>query len=217
MLFDQDLTGPSLRDTITAWQEAHLSRAALARVALIKKGLSKTSGAVLVTYPNGHTRSLAPGPSSVISKSVIEEFAKRYLEEPAVLWLSESASKVREVDDGLARTLGFQIDPAKELPDIILVDLGKSGEEVLVVFVEVVATDGPIEENRKAALLRIANGAGFDDRHIAFVTAFSHRAAAEFKKAIPDLALGTYAWFMAEPDSLLIMRNGKPIPLKKLR
>ena len=68
---------------------------------------------------------------------------------PTIRRLSESASKVQEQDVVIANALGLKINPAKELPDIILVDLGAPGSKVLVVFVEVVATDGPINEKRK--------------------------------------------------------------------
>lgn len=216
-LFDEDLSGATLDKVIETWRQAHLSKAALARIALIRKGVGGDKGNVLVTYPNGHTRTLAPGPSSIISKAVIEEFAPRYLEQPAVLWLSESASKVRETDRELAAALNLKIDPARDLPDMILIDLGRSGAEVLVVFVEIVATDGPITEARKTALTQIALGAGFELPNLAFLTAFQARGVAAFRRTIPDLALGSFIWFMAEPEVLMVLRNGKPVRLSALR
>lgn len=216
-LFDERLSGEKFARAVDRWRSTHLSKAALARIALIKKGLGTDEDEVVVQFPNGHTRSLAPGPSSVLSKAVIEEFSSRYLEMPGVLWLSESASKVREYDADLARTLDLRIDPAKDLPDVILVDLGKSGAEILVVFVEVVATDGPVNEKRKAALLDLARAAGFEERNITFLTVFSDRGNPAFKKSVPELALGSFTWFMAEPDSLMILRDGKPVPLSSLR
>jgi hypothetical protein len=216
-LFDEDLTGEKLERAMERWRAAHLSRIALARIAVLKKAVTKESASVQVTYPSGDTRKLAPGPSSLISKAVIEEFAPRFLENPAVLFLSESASKVREYDRRLAATLDLRIDPAKDLPDIILMDVGQSASEVLLVFVEVVATDGPIHEQRKTALLQIARNAGFEERNLAFLTAFRDRGAAAFKKAVSDLAWGTFIWFMAEPDRLMILREGKPVPLSRLR
>jgi hypothetical protein len=51
---------------------------------------------VLVTFPSGETCQLAPGPSSIISQAVIEVFAKRFLEKPAVLWLSESGNNMAD-------------------------------------------------------------------------------------------------------------------------
>lgn len=216
-LFEEKLDKKELAAAIQDWRSRYLSKAALARASLIKKGAARSSGTVLVTYPNGHTRSLSPGPSSVLSKATIEEFAPRYLSQPAVLWLSESASKVREQDNDLAESLGIKIDPAKELPDMILVDAGGSAGEVLVVFVEIVATDGPITEERREALLSIATIAGFDSKSISFLSVFRDRGDPAFKKSIPDLALGSFTWFMAEPDALLILRDGKPVPLSSLR
>ena len=98
----------------------------------------------------------------MISKAVIEEFARRYLVNPAVLWISESGAKVVARDDELAGQLKRKISADRNLPDIILVDLGdgKNGGIVLV-FVEVVATDGPVTAPRQEALLKIATEAGF--------------------------------------------------------
>ena len=45
---------------------------------------------------------MAPGPSSVIAKAVIEEFARRFLVNAAVVWVSESGAKVVARDDELA-------------------------------------------------------------------------------------------------------------------
>jgi len=216
-LFDEKVSGTSLHEAFGRWRSAHLTKAALARVALLKRGVTKDKASVLVTYPNGHTRKLAPGPSSILSKAVIEEFGPRFLEEPAVLFLSESASKVREYDRDLAEALGLKIDSATNLPDVVLADLGKSATEVLVVFVEVVATDGPINEKRKGALLQIARNAGLQDRNVAFLTVFSDRGCAAFKKTVADLAWGSFTWFMAEPDNLMILHDGKPVPLSSLR
>ena len=119
-------------------------------------------------------------------------------------------------DDQLAGRIGFAIDPARALPDIILVDLGSTTSDVLIVFVEIVATDGPINKLRKDALSRMAIEAEFDAAQIAFVTAFADRSAAAFRKSIADLAWGTYAWFASEPDKRVILRNGEPTPISSL-
>jgi hypothetical protein len=125
---------------------------------------------------------------------------------PGVVLLSESANKIVSRDDQLARRIGLQIDATRNLPDIILADLGP--DHPLLVFVEVVATDGPIGETRKAALLRIAEEAGFPPAHVAFVTAYLDRSAPAFKKTVDALAWGSFAWFMSEPDNLLRLHQG---------
>lgn len=215
-LFDPQLEGPLLAEAIARWQQAHLSKSALSRVALVKAGAARIKSSVTVRFPNGETRNLAAGPSAPIAQAVVERFAPRFLREPTVLWLSESGNKVIARDDRLAGRIGFAIDPAKALPDIVLVDLGSTASDVLIVFVEIVATDGPINQLRKDALSRMAIEAGFDAAQIAFVTAFADRSAAAFRKSIADLAWGTYAWFASEPDKLVILRNGEPTPISSL-
>jgi hypothetical protein len=97
----------------------------------------------------------------VISKAVIEEFAKRYLRNPAVLWVSESGAKVVARDDQLAAQLKLKISADRNLPDIILVDLGAGDRPMILIFTEVVATDGPVTPQRREALLKVATDAGF--------------------------------------------------------
>ncbi|MCK1349180.1 MULTISPECIES: BsuBI/PstI family type II restriction endonuclease [unclassified Bradyrhizobium] len=107
----------------TPWQSKHLSKGALARITLVRKGASAADDRLLVTFPNGETRRMKPGPSSDITKAVIEEFAPKFLVNPAVLFVTESGNKVIERDDHLATTIGIDIKTDKALPDAVFVDL----------------------------------------------------------------------------------------------
>ena len=201
-LFAPELHGEDLQQAITDWQAAALSAGAQARLAINRRGAGQAVDKVLVAFPNGETRLLKPGPSSEITKAVVEVFAPRFLREPAVLSISESGNKIVARDDALAKSIGLTIEADKNLPDAILADLGP--EHPLLVFVEVVATDGPVSERRKAALEELVAKAGFPTQHVAFVTAYLDRSAAPFKKTVNTLAWGSYAWFAAEPERLLI-------------
>jgi len=214
-LFDPDLDEIQLEKKIAEWQVRHLNKAALARIRLIKSNVNNSEGDIVVTFPNGENRTLAPGPSSAIAKGVIEVFASKFLKTPAVLWLSESGNKVVTRDEELANSLGLKIDASKALPDIILVDLGEdqTGADMLFIFTEVVATDGPVNRERKITLTKIAADAGFSNKNLAFLTAFMDRGASPFKKAVTELAWGSYAWFVSEPDNLIDLRDGKAIKL----
>lgn len=210
-LFDPALAGDELARRIDDWQRQNLNAGVLARVAIRNRGAAVSKEGVLVTFPNQETRRLVAGPSSEISKAVIEEFTRIFLTDPAVLWLSESGKKVVTRDDDIAKAIGLNIEADKNLPDIILVDL--AGDKPLIVFVEVVATDGPITERRRSALLSLTDNAGFERRHVAFVTAYADRDTAAFKKTVPSLAWESFAWFMSEPDNLIgmhafSMKNG---------
>lgn len=207
-LFDESLSGKVFETLASEWREKHLSKSALARQELVRRGVAVVADAdkVRVAFPNGEARLLSPGPSSIISKAVVEKFAHRFLYEPAVLWLSESSNKVVARDDELAKKVGINIQAEKNLPDIILVETG--GKEILFVFVEVVATDGPINQRRRDTLLDITLRAGYDQQHVAFLTAFEDRAASAYKKAVSELAWGSFVWFMSEPDHIVVLSLG---------
>ena len=205
-LFDPALQGTALETAIAQFQSTHLSKGALARVTIMRAGAAASEGGVLVTFPNGETRQLAPGPSSFIAQGVVEVFARRFLAQPAVLWLSESGNKIVMRDDRIASAIGLKIEADKNLPDLILADLGPS--EPLIVFVEVVATDGAITPRRQEAIYELTDAAGFDRKQIAFLTAYQDRQSAGFKKTVAQLAWGTFAWFVSEPDQVMILRSG---------
>jgi hypothetical protein len=205
-LFDPSLEDAALEAAIAGFQKSHLSPSALARVRIMRSGAAGAEDGVLVTFPSRETRTLAPGPSSFISKAVIEEFAARFLIQPAVLWLSESGNKVVTRDDDLAIAIGLKIEADKNLPDLILVDLGP--QDPLLVFVEVVATDGAITERRRDAIFALTDPAGFDRSQVAFLTAYEDRESGGFKKTISGLAWGSFAWFASEPDALIQLRDG---------
>lgn len=204
-LFNPALEAEMLEEKILAFQAKHLSASALARLSIIRAGAIGSTTGVLVNFPSGETRRLAPGPSSAIAQAVIEVFATHFLQKPAVIWLSESGNKVVVRDDKLARSIGVEIDVSANLPDIILADLGP--EDPLIVFVEVVATDGAITARRQEAILALTTTAGFKNSQIAFVTAYQDRESAGFKKTLPQLAWDSFAWFASEPDNILIMRR----------
>jgi hypothetical protein len=212
-LFSPALEGDALTQAIATWQAKTLNAGALARLAIVRRGAGRASAdQVLVSFPNGETRRMNPGPSSEITKAVVEVFAPTFLAEPAVVFLSESGNKVVARDDELARSIGLSIQADKNLPDTILVDLGPA--HPLLVFVEVVATDGPISQRRKRALEELVATAGFPADRVAFVTAYLDRSSGSFKKTVDSLAWGSYAWFAAEPERLVIFSES-PSPLSQ--
>jgi hypothetical protein len=109
-------------------------------------------------------------------------------------------------DDQVASAIGLKIEPDKNLPDLILADLGPA--EPLLVFVEVVATDGAVTARRQEAILAMTDAAGFKRSQIAFLTAYQDRASVGFKRTIADLAWNSFAWFVSEPENIVIFRSG---------
>jgi len=213
-LFDPTLQGEKLETEIETWRKDNLSAGAVARIAIRRKGVAGGGEHVLVKFPNGETRRMAPGTSSMIAQALVEEFAPRFLGEPGVIWMSESKNKVVARDDELARSIGLIIQPDRNLPDTILVDLAP--KHPLLVYVEIVATDGPVHEERKFALTQLANEAGFPAAHLAFVTAYLDRSERVFKRTVDSLAWGTFVWFASEPTNLICLQGDRTRKFRRL-
>jgi len=215
-LFDPTLTGSKLTRAINDFQKRNLTRGALARITLMRAGAIASGSTVTVSMPNGERRNLTPGPSSEIAKAVVERFATRYLTTPAVLWLSESGRKIVLHDDQLATSIGLTIPHDRVLPDLILVDLLPGG--TLIVFVEIVATDGAVTVRRQEELFSISDSAGYDRRQVAFLTAYSDRESPGFRKTATQLAWNSFAWFASEPEHIIVLRSGaeKAVTLSEL-
>jgi hypothetical protein len=195
------------------WREQRLNKGALAKIRILRD--QKGASGVIVRVPNGETRTLEAGPSAAITKAVVEEFAIRFLSQPAVIWISESGHKVVLRDAKLMGDLGLDVDQSTLLPDLVMADLGRN--PILLIFVEVVASDGPVTEARKQAIWKIANDADYAHDQIAFLSAFEHRGAAPFKRRLDGIAKDSAVWCMAEPDVLVWIgeKETNPFPISK--
>jgi BsuBI/PstI restriction endonuclease domain/BsuBI/PstI restriction endonuclease HTH domain len=197
-LLDPALTGDALTEAIDAWQKAHLTPIGKLRAAA-RAAKAKSDSAVVVNLPGGGSRSLDTGPSSSILKVFIEAGAPALLAEPQLIFISQSGEPVGAVDDRYLRQVGLDLSTLGLLPDCLLADL----HEGTLWFIEVVATDGPIDEARKAMLLGWAMAAGVDHDDCRFLTAFESRTSGPAKKLLPALARGSYAWYADESDAIL--------------
>jgi hypothetical protein len=130
------------------------------------------------------------GPSPAIIKAVVEEFGPRFLGDPQVLFVSDSSAKTAYKNGALENTLGIKIEVAKTLPDLIMVDMDPRGRphRFLVVFVEAVASDGPVDELRQQDLGAILTAAGLGINDCAFVTAYLDKVSATYRASAHELA-----------------------------
>jgi hypothetical protein len=205
-LFNPSLTDEAFLEAVAAWHAEHLSPQALLRMRLVGLVHQSLEGQISIRFPNGATQTIDSGPSEVITKAVVEVFAARFLRRPGVLWLSTSKNKVVESQLELARSIGLDIRADLDLPDVILVDL--EPEHPLFAFVEVVASDGPVGERRKQAIYALTDAGNIDRRHVVFVTAYLDRESGAFSKTAKSIAWNSFAWFMSEPEKLMVFRDG---------
>jgi hypothetical protein len=201
-LFDPDLRGDELHERIDDWQDDHLGTIGRARIALARQ-LAGPGEQVTVKLPGGLGRTLAPGGSSLILKGVVEELAPRLLNQPAILFISESRQHLDVIDAKLLRDLGIEADLSRLLPDALLFDAGPG----LFWFIEAVFTDGAIDEGRRAALEAWAHEQGIPPDRCRYVTAFVGRTAQPFRRLVSSLAWGTHVWFLDEPDKIVRLED----------
>jgi hypothetical protein len=198
-LFDPALTGTDLDQAISQWQNAHLTPIARQR-AQLQNDPSRSAESIVVELPDGRKKSLHPGDSSVILKRLIEKFTSR-LAVPHVLFISQSGLPVDLIEDQALRNIGLSIEQQILLPDCLIADLDEQNPGLW--FVEIVASDGPITDERKQRLLEWAAPAGMPAEQCFFVTAFMSRASPQARACLSRLAVGSYAWFADEPDTVL--------------
>jgi len=195
-LFAPELTGDDLDAAIESWCENHLSPGDMIKVRTARDR-DRDQYAVTVNLPGGKVRTLEPGAASLILKGVVEQWAPARLGDPVVLTISEPGKKLVVADNETPLAAGLNINASLLLCDALLVDLAT--KPVTFWIVEAVASDGPIDEDRKRQFLRWAEDNRIPAAACRFLTAFSSRHSASSRRRLKDLAVGTYAWYADEP------------------
>ena len=215
-LFEPSLRGAAFEAAAESWRQTYLSGAALARAALVQ---GMDSEGVEVFLPQGGSIVLPAGDSPQMTKHVVEVFARKFLAKPAVVWISDSREKVYR-DDRLAKAMQIKLDAAQLLPDVILVDLDPSGRSgsLLVVFVEVVYSDGPVDQGRQTQLweLLAASPRNYKPQDAAFVTVYTDRSSRPAARSTRELAWRSFAWFVSEPEHIVQFHDSPPRQLASL-
>ena len=196
-LFDPAIDEQELAVRVEDFRSHHMSPAGKVK-ALTARRRSDQEHAISVLLPDDTKRQLEPGEASLILKGVIEEWAPARLEDPVVLTISEPGDKIYTADARMLQRLGITIDISDLLPDALVVDIGTLPPQFWII--EAVATDGPIDEDRKSALLKWAGKQRIPDSSCRFLTAFASRNASPAKRRLKDLAVGTFAWYLDEPN-----------------
>ncbi|MEM6737984.1 MAG: BsuBI/PstI family type II restriction endonuclease [Bacteroidota bacterium] len=199
----------SFSKDIQEWQEKYFSASHLASIKVLRRMSSMDD--VIIELPDKTTRKMEPGPSSVLTKEVIEKFIPTHLRNAGVLWISSSGNKVIQEDDELMKSIGLPIDQKTLLPDIVLVDQRNT---LLLIFVEVIASDGPITEQRKKAILELCTNAGFSKNQVLLINAFKERNDTSLKKRFSALATDSLVWCASEPELLIWIGKDQEQPFK---
>lgn len=201
-LFQPSLTGAELDPLIRDWQTSHLSEVVYGRLRLVQARHTSLHE-IQAVLPSGACRSLGAGLSSQIVKGVVEKLLPLLLQQPRVLAISESRSHILPEDARRLSELGLVLRSDLVLPDIVATDLNDKS----LWLIEVVATDGLIDELRRSDLTNWVTGCGWDPAKTKFATAFVSRTAQSFRKNVARLAHNSVVWFLDEPQLLLRLNS----------
>ena len=79
----------------------------------------------------------------------------------------------------------------------------------------VVASDGPVTEQRRMAILNLiaASPRKYRPEDAVFVTAYADRDATAARRTMHALAWRSFAWFLSDPEKLIQLHDGPPRPI----
>jgi len=174
-------------------------------MALLTSGVKDRKGQVAISLPTtGQSLRLPAGNASIITRDVCEVLAPAMFSQPVVVHVSASDQKTFGELTALAGKLGLTFDPQADLPDVVIAE---TSERLILMYVEVVHSDGVVHVSRAKALLKIAEEAGIPPENVMLVTAFEDRNSKAFKKRVSELAPGSLVWFRSEPSLLMELRT----------
>ena len=143
---------------------------------------------------------LTSGSHSQLIKSVVEQFAARFVPGSQLLYVGDTGKKWAYRDDESFHTLGVQLDEHGKMPDVAIHDRKRNW----LVLVEVVTSHGPVSPKRHEELrmLFAKSRAG-----LVFVTAFPSRGV--MSKYWNELAWETEVWVADHPDHMIHLNGSR--------
>lgn len=147
-----------------------------------------------VRFPDGKLVRLSPGAHNRLQRAVVEQFAPRFVENPQLLYLGDTAKKNLFIQATVLKNLGFPITEHDKLPDVIIYDEKRNW----LFLIEAVTSHGPMSKKRVLELeLTLAScSAG-----LIYVSAFPDMT--EFRRHTNEIAWDTEVWIAELPEHLI--------------
>jgi hypothetical protein len=152
-----------------------------------------------VTLLSGETIRLSPGEHSELIKSIIEEFAPRFVPDGVLIYAGDTGDKWGYFDKDRLGALGVSVDGHGKMPDVVL----HYPQKNWLLLVESVTSHGPVDGKRHDELARLFKGS---TAGLVYVTAFPSRAV--MSKYLGEIAWETEVW-VADAPTHLIHFNGE--------
>jgi type II restriction enzyme len=147
-----------------------------------------------VRFPDGKLVRLSPGAHNRLQRAVVEQFASRFVENPQLLYLGDTAKKNLFIHATVLKNLGFPITEHDKLPDVIIYDEKRNW----LFLVEAVTSHGPMSKKRVLELEQILAGCSAG---LIYVSAFPDMT--EFRRHTNEIAWDTEVWIAELPEHLI--------------
>lgn len=148
---------------------------------------------------NGADFMLSHGSHNMLQKSVLEEFAPRFIPASECLYIGNTAKKDLMKNDKRLAVLGFNVNVHDKMPDIILYDEERS----TLFFVECVTSGGAVTQGRIIEIEAMTENVR--TRKV-YITAFPDFRT--YKRLSEFIAWETEIWIAEFPGHMIHM-NGK--------
>ena len=152
-----------------------------------------------VTLLAGETIQLSPGDHSELIKSIIEEFAERFVPGAELVYVGDTGEKWGYFDKELLGKLGVVVDEHGKMPDVVLY----YPEKGWLLLIEAVTSHGPVDGKRHEELKELF---AVSTVGLVYVTAFPSRSV--MGRYLGEIAWETEVW-CADAPSHLIHFNGE--------
>lgn len=141
---------------------------------------------------------LSPGKHSALIRSIIEEFAPRFVPGGVLIYVGDTGAKVGYFNREQLKALGVTMDDHGKMPDVVIYDESRGW----LLLIEAVTSHGPVDGKRYGELMELFTGsiAG-----LVYVTTFPTRAI--MARYLADIAWETEVW-VADAPSHMIHFNG---------
>ncbi len=182
-----------------AWRAALASYLAGHTTLVTRYAEERRQNLVPVKTAPGREIHISPGEHSDLIRSVIEDFAPRFVPGGTLIYVGDTGDKWGYFDEERLDNLGVNVDLHGKMPDVILHDTMRDW----LLLVESVTSHGPVDGKRHAELsaLFAESTAG-----LVYVTAFPTRSL--MKRFLGDIAWETEVW-VADAPSHIIHFNGE--------
>lgn len=169
------------------------------RQTLVKKyAKEREMQLVPVVLAGGESIKLSSGEHSTLIKSIIEEFAPRFVPGGKLVYVGDTGTKWGYFDRELLALVGVEIKNHGKMPDVVIY----YPEKKWLLLIEAVSSHGPVDGKRHDELARLftTSQAG-----LVFVSAFPDRKT--MNKYLDVISWETEVW-VADSPSHLIHFNG---------